>query len=150
MNLEVRQSAFSLFGDLVSKGECVQLFFSPPIDIAGPLPHREDTGAHLMELPCDAPAGIAYMLQLCMLNMNGTVAQQAPLVANNAVWAAGEMCLALGRDGCAHVVPVLAHHVAILLVSVVSPVSSMAQATMQWDGDTPIVLKQNLAIALGR
>lgn len=130
----------------MSKGECVSLFFSPTLP--GPLPARSDTGTNLLDIPTDAPPGIAYMLQLCLLNMHIEVAKAAPLVTNNAVWAIGEMCLALGHDGCYTAVPALANHLARLLVSVVASVSSVAQ--LSWDGDTPTVLKQNLAISLGR
>jgi hypothetical protein len=124
----------------------VTLFFSPTLP--GPLPARGDTGVNLLDIPSDAPPGIAYMLQLCLLNMHEEVAKSAPLVSNNAVWAVGEMCLALGHDGCFTVVPSLANHIAMLLMSVVSSVSSVAQ--LSWDGDTPVVLRQNLAISLGR
>ena len=145
---DVRQSAFSLLGDLASKGGCVSLFFTaPPI---ASLPACGDSGVNLMDIPTAAPSGIAYILQLCLLNMHSSIAQQSPLVTNNAVWAAGEICLALGHDGCCHVAPALANQVAQLLMAVVAPASSMATAALQWNGDAPVVLRQNLAIALGR
>lgn len=145
---DVRQSAFSLLGDLSSKGGCVSLFYDAPL--AASLPACGDSGVNLIDIPTAAPSGIAYVLQLCLLNMHSSIAQQSPLVANNAVWAAGEICLALGHGGCCHVAPALANQVAMLLISVVAPASILAKASLQWDGDAPVVLRQNLAIALGR
>eukprot|EP00602_Paraphysomonas_sp_CaronLab_P005566 CAMPEP_0185025988 /NCGR_PEP_ID=MMETSP1103-20130426/9498_1 /TAXON_ID=36769 /ORGANISM="Paraphysomonas bandaiensis, Strain Caron Lab Isolate" /LENGTH=1059 /DNA_ID=CAMNT_0027559395 /DNA_START=120 /DNA_END=3296 /DNA_ORIENTATION=+ len=146
---DVRQSAFSLLGDLVSKGECVSVFCTPTsISLPSP-PTRSDTGVNLAIHPSDIPPGVAYIVQVCLVHMEPRAAVQWPLVANNAVWSLGEICLALGQ-ACAQIGPILAKHVALLLVQTVSPASSLAGAGVVWEDGAPVALKQNLAIALGR
>jgi hypothetical protein len=112
--VDLRQSAFSLFGDLVSLGECAPLFATPlATSIAATFPFitpRNETcidflseefmhlcssgpleGSAFVLTPC-----VLYVLQLCVYQIDAQSALVSPLVANNAIWVIGEYCLAIG------------------------------------------------------
>jgi hypothetical protein len=152
---DVRQSAFSLFGDLVSKCRCISLLFAPAISqrlISIPLPSREDTSTNLTSHPSDEiPYSIIFLFQLCLLNMSTELTKVFPLVSSNVIWSLGEMVLTLENSIARIYGPILANHVLLLLKEVSNPSPSFATAVVSWaDGNTLVTLKQNLCICLGR
>jgi hypothetical protein len=113
--LDLRQSAFSLAGDLISEAACSSLFATPlATSIAlsfPPLTPRNEVGVDFLSEPfmsmCSAgsPEGgggffltpcVLYIFQLSVYQIDAQSALVAPLVANNAVWVIGEYCLAIG------------------------------------------------------
>lgn len=113
--LDLRQSAFSLVGDLISEGSSAPLFATPlATSLALSFPAvtpRNEVGADFLseafmglcsESPPPDGSGffltpcILYIFQLCVYQIDTKSAVAAPLVANNAVWVIGEYCLAIG------------------------------------------------------
>lgn len=151
--LDVKQSAFSLLGDLVSKCHSVSLLLTSTITsgLSGStLPAREDTNTNFTSLPVDVPFSVVFIFQLCILNMSIEVAKIYPLVASNAIWSLGELIITLDTSIARIYGPTLANHVILLLQGVTAPSSSFAAAAAAWQDGTLITLKQNLSICLGR
>ena len=151
----MRQSAFSLFGDLVSKCRCISLLFAPSISQGlanNSLPTREDTSTNLTSHPSpEIPYVINFIFQLCLLNMTLDVTKVFPLVSSNVIWSLGEMVLTLENSIARIYGPILANHLLLLLKEVSNPSPSFATAVVSWaDGGTLVTLKQNLSICLGR
>ena len=112
--VDIRQSAFSLVGDLISEGSCASLFSTPlATSVAATFPSitpRNEVGVDFLDqsfmaLCSDGPTSdssffltpcVLYIFQLAMYQLDAESAQAAPLVANNAVWVIGEYCLAAG------------------------------------------------------
>ena len=115
MLADLRQSAFSLVGDLISEGACSPLFASPlATEIAltcPPITPRNELGIDFLSEAFMSLCGpgetanesdvaltpcMLYLFQLCVYQIDMQSALVAPLVANNAVWVIGEYCLSIG------------------------------------------------------
>lgn len=152
---EVRQSAFSLLGVLVSKCQCITLFLSPAIAAilsTSTLPTREDTQTNLTmnQSSSNIPIPVAFVLQLCLLNMETKITASYPLVASNAIWSLGEMIITLDTSIILECGPILANHILLLLKETINPSQSFQTAQIGWHDGTLITLQQNIAISLGR
>ena len=143
-----------MLGDLVSECQCITLFLSPAIAAglsSATLPSREDTQTNLLvnQLP-HLPLPVAFVFQLCLLNIEPKLTESYPLVASNAIWSLGEMVITLDSSIIVECGPILANHILLLLKIVSSPSISFATAQISWLDGTLVTLKQNMAIALGR
>jgi len=169
---DIRQSAFSLVGDLISEGGCISLFATPLASSIAltfpPIVPRNEVGVNFldesfMSLCSEGPSEggpffltpcALYVFQLAVYQFDVQAALVAPLVANNAIWVVGEYCLAAGSGSvmdkliCSLSCQMagLMQHVMTLDGTSAAAIQSMGQE----DSNSPLALKQNLAIAIGR
>jgi transportin-1 len=155
---DVKQSAFSLVGDIVSQGQCVMLFLTvPPPAFAALLPSTHPENINLTSDTSIGNNSLTSMLQFCLLNIGALSCTSTPKIASNAMWAIGETCMAAGSEITQRFVGGILLHVAHVLMQLSSSsTQTLTESMLGQDDDAyrgvdvTLILKENTVITLGR